>query len=66
MNTDTYSHAYKQLTDSADKLRNLPPEDIDSLVGLVETATQAHKACKDRLANVRLLVEEKLRQSDSN
>ena len=62
--TASYAQSYRELSQSAEKLRTLPPEDIDELVGLVETATQAHRACKERLASVRALVEEKLRQGD--
>lgn len=57
----SYTQAYQALNQSAEKLRTLPPEDIDSLVQIVETATQAHRECKERLASVRALVEEKLR-----
>ena len=62
--TSSYAQSYRELSQSAEKLRTLPPEDIDELVGLVETATQAHRSCKERLASVRSLVEEKLRQGD--
>ena len=62
--TSSYAQSYRELSQSADKLRTLPPENIDELVGLVETATQAHRACKERLASVRSLVEEKLRQGE--
>lgn len=61
----SYTQAYQALSQSAEKLRRLPPEDIDSLVEIVETATQAHRECKERLASVRALVEEKLRNEDS-
>lgn len=55
--TATYATAYAALTQSAERLRALPPEDIDSLVALVEDAAVAHRACKDRLAAVRQLIE---------
>lgn len=63
--TSLYSEAYRELNACAQRLRELPPEDIDSLVELVERATAAHKACKKRLAQVKALVAEKIETPES-
>ena len=59
-----FAAAYAQLQSSVQQLRQLGTADVDSLVGLVEQATTAHKACRERLDHVRTLIEAKL-QEDS-
>ena len=62
--TSSYAQAYTELSACARRLRDLPPEDIDSLVGLVEKATAAHRACKQRLEQVKALVAAQLESTD--
>ncbi len=54
--TETFANAYATLNQSVEALRQLPIEDIDQLVGLVEKAAQAHAQCKQRLAQVETLL----------
>jgi len=58
--TTTFSQAYATLQHSVSELRQLATEDIDQLVGVVETAARAHGQCKQRLAQVEALLAEHL------
>lgn len=54
--TTTFASAYATLQESVDALRHLSTNNIDQLVGLVETAAQAHGQCKERLRQVEQLL----------
>lgn len=54
--TATFAQAYATLNESVEALRGLSTDNIDQLVGLVETAAQAHGQCKERLKQVEQLL----------
>lgn len=54
--TATFAQAYATLNESVEALRRLSTDNIDQLVGLVETAAQAHGQCKQRLKQVEQLL----------
>ena len=54
--TATFAEAYATLNESVEALRRLSTDNIDQLVGLVETAAQAHGQCKQRIKQVEQLL----------
>lgn len=53
-----FAASYARLRDVVDRLRASGAEDVDELVGLVQQAAEAHRACKARVAAVRALIGE--------
>ena len=62
--SDIFKENYEILNDIAKKLRSQDKPDIDSLVPMVEQATQAYKLCKQRLDNVKMALKEHLAKED--
>lgn len=56
----SFNANYQTLTEIAEKLRSQQTADIDSLVPMVERATLAYKACKQRIQAVKQALEEHL------
>lgn len=59
-NEASFNKNYKILQDISEALRNQVEPDIDALVPMIEQATQAYAACKDRLAAVQAALKEHL------
>jgi len=59
-NEPSFNKSYKILQDIAEKLRNQTEPDIDSLVPMIEQATQAYAVCKERLGAVKEALKEHL------
>ncbi|MDB5795044.1 MAG: hypothetical protein JWR25_1423 [Noviherbaspirillum sp.] len=57
-----FNAAYKTLQANAEKLRKQEDLDIDSLVPIVEQSAAAYRICKDRIAAVRLALQEHLKE----
>ena len=64
--TPTFAAAYATLQESVEALRHLSTDNIDQMVGLVETAAQAHGQCKQRLKQVEQLLAVHLAPESSN
>ncbi|MDB5728469.1 MAG: hypothetical protein JWQ00_1674 [Noviherbaspirillum sp.] len=60
-----FNAAYKTLQTNAEKLRKQEDLDIDSLVPIVEQSAAAYRICKDRIAAVRLALQEHLKEDAS-
>jgi exodeoxyribonuclease VII small subunit len=58
----TFTENYKQLNEIARTLRMQEEPDIDALVPMVETATQAYKVCKQRIEEVKLALKEHFKE----
>jgi exodeoxyribonuclease VII small subunit len=56
-----FNAAYKTLQDNAEKLRKQGELDIDSLVPIVQQSAAAYAICKERIAAVRLALQEHLK-----
>lgn len=65
MNTETikFSTAYQQLTEAANKIQQLPEDDLDGLIEQVRIAKQAKEQCEARLAAARTELEQLLGDS---
>lgn len=57
-----FNAAYKTLQDNAEKLRKQGELDIDSLVPIVQQSAAAYAICKERIAAVRLALQEHLKE----
>ncbi|MDB5839317.1 MAG: exodeoxyribonuclease [Herminiimonas sp.] len=57
-----FNAAYKTLQTNAEKLRKQEDLDIDSLVPIVEQSAAAYRVCKERIAAVRLALQEHLKE----
>ncbi len=57
-----FNAAYKTLQTNAEKLRKQDDLDIDSLVPIVEESAAAYRVCKERIAAVRLALQEHLKE----
>lgn len=57
-----FNAAYKTLQDNAEKLRKQGELDIDSLVPIVQQSAVAFAICKERIAAVRLALQEHLKE----
>lgn len=58
--TEGFNAAYKTLQANAEKLRKQEDLDIDGLVPIVEESAAAYRICKERIAAVRLALQEHL------
>ena len=56
-----FNAAYKTLQTNAEKLRKQDDLDIDSLVPIVEQSAAAYRICKERIAAVRLALQDHLK-----
>jgi exodeoxyribonuclease VII small subunit len=61
---ESFKVHYRTLRDIAQQLNNPGELDIDQLVPLVERATAAYKACRERIEQVEKLLEEQLGTAD--
>lgn len=57
-----FNAAYKTLQDNAEKLRKQGELDIDSLVPIVQQSAAAYAICKERIAAVRVALQEHLKE----
>lgn len=64
--TAGFNAAYKILQLNAEKLRNQNDLDIDSLVPIVEESAIAYGVCKERIAAVRLALQEHLKEGSKD
>lgn len=62
---ESFNAAYKTLQLNAEKLRKQDDLDIDSLVPIVEQSAAAYRICKDRIAAVRLALQEHIKVDDA-
>ena len=65
-NPNGFNAAYKTLQTNAEKLRKQDDLDIDSLVPIVEESAAAYRVCKERIAAVRLALQEHLKEDMSS
>ncbi len=56
--TQNFTNNYQKLNDIAKKLRTQEEPDIDALVPMVEEATKAYQACKQRIEAVKQALQE--------
>ena len=64
--TESFNANYAKLQDIARQLRVQEEPDIDSLIPLVEDATKAYQACKERLAGVKSVLDEHFKEIDND
>lgn len=57
-----FNAAYKTLQGNAEQLRKQGELDIDSLVPIVQQSAAAYAICKERIAAVRLALQEHLKE----
>ncbi|MFL9611010.1 exodeoxyribonuclease VII small subunit [Methylobacillus sp. Pita2] len=58
--SQTYAHHYSNLKGISEKIRNQTEPDIDQLVPLVDSALASVKFCKERIAQVKAILGDKL------
>jgi exodeoxyribonuclease VII small subunit len=58
--TETFAGSYALLQKSVQRLRQTEVSDIDELVGIVDSATEAYKACQARLEAIAALTGDRL------
>lgn len=58
---ESFNASYKILQQNAEKLRKQEDLDIDGLVPIVEESAKAYGVCKERIAAVRLALQEHLK-----
>ncbi|NEX63529.1 exodeoxyribonuclease VII small subunit [Noviherbaspirillum sp. 17J57-3] len=57
-----FNEAYQTLKANAEKLRNQDDLDIDALVPIVQQSAAAYAVCKERIAAVRAVLAEHLKE----
>lgn len=57
-NSKSFSENYQKLKEIADALRSQTEPDIDAIIPMIETATQAYKQCKLRIEAVKEALKE--------
>jgi len=60
-----FSAAYQQLSEAANKIQQMPEDDLDGLIEQVRVAKQAKETCEARLAAARAELEQLLGDSNS-
>jgi len=62
MSQNSFNTSYQQLNAIAQKLRNQSEPDIDALVPMVEEATKAYQVCKQRIADVKVALQQHFKE----
>jgi exodeoxyribonuclease VII small subunit len=57
--TETFKTHYDNLRTIAEKMRSQQEPDIDQLIPMVDSAIGSYKVCKERLENVKKLLDER-------
>jgi len=63
--SNTFATHYRTLETCVETLRTMEVRDLDRLVGLVEKASAAHRACKQRIDAIRSLTDNALSDADA-